>query len=459
MKKALACGLGLVFLGALSPAFAGTVYVLVADPKGPNGSTHSTEIWVSNSGVAQRPFAATFLAAETDGTRRNGNPTQIPVAVGSTYSLTNAGIVGKYGLLEVNTSERVSVEARLTNISANGNVTTHTSVPVISSANLLAAGETAHLHGLDRDTARGDLSNLGVVNLAHQTAQCEVKLFRANGTQIGPTASISLQPLSLRHFTDAIFALGEQRAADARAQVTCNQTFYAFASALTGSTGQLLFIAPAQSGASSLTAPGENSPGNPVTPGGSKVFTQSGLIHIPTFGNEAKEIKVPIEQPLRVKRMIIEVDFTPGPWNPTNLSGNHAIIWVHRGKYRSGTIANTNAFGPGRSVVKNNQNVDLPAGDVTAAEQKRAFEQGKRYHLRYVYDAQTNVIRVIVSSGGVEINNFTMPGTARGGAINLEPSGPDKGLVVQFGHRRGQLGPEIPTYGWRYENLRIEMVQ
>lgn len=461
MKRALACGLGLVFLGALSPAFAGTVYVLVVDPKGPNGSTHSTELWVSNSGTAQRPFAATFLAAETDGTKRSGNPTQIQVSVGQTYSLTNAGIVGKYGLLEVNTSDKVSVEARLTNVSANGGVTTYTSVPVISSANLLAAGTTAQLHGMDRDAARGDLSNLGVVNLAHQTAQCEVKLFRANGTQIGPTASISLQPLSLRHFTDAILALGEQRAADARAQVTCNQTFYAFSSLLTGSTGQLLFIAPAQNGASTLTAPGEpgNGNGNPVTPGGSKVFTQTGLVHIPTFGNEAKEIKVPIEQPMSVKRMIIEVDFTPGPWNPTNLSGNHAIIWVHRGKYRSGTIANTNAFGPGRSVVKNNQNVDLPAGEVTAGEQKRAFEQGKKYHLRYVYDAQTNVIRVIVSSGGVELNNFTMQGTARGGAIALEPSGPEKGLVVQFGHHRGQEGPEIPSYGWRYENLRIEMIQ
>lgn len=457
MRRALVCGLGLMFLGALSPAFAGTVYVLVVDPKGANGSTHSTELWVSNSGTAQRPFAATYLAAETDGTKRSGNPTQIPVAVGQTYSLTNAGIVGKYGLLEVNTSDKVSVEARLTNVSANGTVTTYTSVPVISSDNLLAAGETAHLHGLERDAARGDLSNLGVVNLAQQSAQCEVKLFRANGTQIGPTASISLQPLSLRHFTDAVFALGEQRATDARAQVTCNQQFYAFSSLYSGSTGQLTFIAPAHGGASTLTAPGDPG-GTPSTPG-AKVFTQSGLIHIPTVGNEAKEIKVPIDQALRVKKMIIEVDFTPGPWNPTNLSGNHAIIWVHRGKYRSGTICNTNAFGPGRSVVKNNQNVDLSPGEVTSGEQKRAFEQGKRYRLRYVYDAQTNVIRVTVSSGGVELNNFTMQGTAKGGAITLEPSGPEKGLVVQFGHHRGQEGPEIPSYGWRYENLRIEMIQ
>ncbi|HSK74996.1 MAG TPA: hypothetical protein VLQ45_00945 [Thermoanaerobaculia bacterium] len=459
MKKALACGLGLVFLTALSPAFAGTVYVLVVDPKGGNGSTHSTELWVSNSGVAQRPFAATFLTAETDGTKRSGNPTQIPVAVGSTYVLSNAGIVGKYGLLEVNTSANVSIEARLTNVSANGSVTTYTPVPVISSANLLPAGETAQLHGLERNASRGDLSNLGVVNLGQQTAQCEVKLFRANGTQIGPTASISLQPLSLRHFKDAVLALGEQRASDARAQVTCNQPFYAFTSLFTGSTGQLVFTSPAHNGASTLTAPGDSgNGGTPSTPG-AKVFTQSGLVHIPALGNEAREIKVPIEKPLSLKRMVIEVDFTPGPWNPINLSGNHAIIWVHRGKYRSGTIANTNAFGPGRSVVKNNQNVDLPPGQVTASEQKRAFERGTKYHLRYVYDAQTNVIRVIISSGGVELNNFTMQGTARNGVITLEPSGPDKGLVVQFGHHRGQEGPEIPSYGWRYENLRIEMIQ
>jgi hypothetical protein len=108
--------------------------------------------------------------------------------------------------------------------------------------------------------------------------------------------------------------------------------------------------------------------------------------------------------------------------------------------------------------VKNNQNVDLPAGQVTSNEQKQTFEQGKKYHLRYVYDATTNVIRVIVSSGGVELNNFTMQGTAKGGVLTIEPSGGDQGLVVQFGHYRGQEGPEIPSYGWRYENLKIEMI-
>jgi hypothetical protein len=459
MRRALACGLLslFLFLGALSPAFAGTVYVLVVDPKGAGGITHSTELWISNSATAQRPFKATFLTAETDGTKRSGTPTQIQVSVGSTYVLGNAGLDGKYGLLEVDTTDKVSVEARLTNLSANGAVTTYTAVPVISSANVLPAGETAHLHGLERDAARGDLSNLGVVNLAKQAAQCEVRLFRANGTQIGPTAAISLQPLSLRHFSDAIFALGEQRASDARAQVTCNQPFYAFSSFLTGSTGQLVFTAPAQSGASTLTAPGDTG-GTPSTPGG-KVFTMNGLIHVPVVGNEAREIKVPIEQALRVKKMVIEVDFTPGPWNSTNPGGNHAIIWVHRGKYRSGTIANTNAFGPGTALVKNNQNVDMPPARVTVGQQKQVFERGKKYHLRYVYDAQTNVIRVIVSSGGVELNNFTMQGTAQGGSIAIQPSGPDQGLVVQFGHHRGQEGPEIPSYGWKYENLKIEMIQ
>lgn len=457
MRRALACGLLSLFLCTLSPAFAGTVYVLVVDPRGAGGTTHSTELWISNSATAQRPFKSTFLTAETDGTKRSGAPTQIQVSAGSTYLLGNAGLIGKYGLLEVDTAESVSVEARLTNLSANGAVTTYTPVPVISSANAIPAGETAQLHGLERDPGRGDLSNLGVVNLAKQTAQCEVRLFRANGTQIGPTAAISLQPLSLRHFTDAILALGEQRASDARAQVTCNQTFYAFTSLLTGSTGQLVFTSPAHSGASTLTAPGGD-PGTPSTPG-AKVFTINGLIHIPVVGNEAKEIKVPIDEALRVKKMVIEVDFTPGPWNPTNLSGNHAIIWVHRGRYRSGTIANTNAFGPGKAVVKNNQNVDMPPGQVTSNDQKRLFERGTKYHLRYVYDAQTNVIRIIVTSGGVELNNFTMPGTAQGGSIAIQPSGPEQGLVVQFGHHRGQEGPEIPSYGWKYENLRIEMIQ
>jgi hypothetical protein len=31
-------------------------------------------------------------------------------------------------------------------------------------------------------------------------------------------------------------------------------------------------------------------------------------------------------------------------------------------------------------------------------------------------------------------------------------------MKVEFGHYPGQEGPEVPSYGWKYSDLRIEMV-
>ena len=133
-------------------------------------------------------------------------------------------------------------------------------MPAISSDNLFAAGTTAVLLGLRRDLTRGDVANLGVVNLAQQAAQCQVKLFRADGSQIATTATLTFKPLSLRSFGDAFGLLGEQQAADARAEVSCNQPFYAYATQYSGASSQLSFILPAASGTSTLTAPGAAPP-------------------------------------------------------------------------------------------------------------------------------------------------------------------------------------------------------
>jgi hypothetical protein len=458
MKRALVFAVALMTLGMVSPAFAGSVYVLVVDPRGSGGSTHATELWLSNGGTGQMPVKGFFVEAFADGTKRTGNPAQITVEAGRTFLLGNAGVIGKYGLLELDASGSLAVEARLKSTSADGSVTTWTAVPVISSENLLAAGQTAFLNGLERTPAQGNLTGIGVVNLGKARAQCTVKAFRADGTAIGPAAGLSFEPLSLQHYADAFLALGAERVVDGRATVTCDQPFYAFATLHRGRTAQLLFATPAQTGASTLTSPGEK-PTDPPSETGAIVLREDGVLHVPTRENPAREIKYTIDNDLRIKKMIVEIDFIPGAWNAKEPDGNHALLWVHRGKYRSGTIANVNVFGPGKNFVKNNQNIDLPIGKVTSREQKTSLERGRRYHLRYVYDAQANDIQVVITSNGQEVNNFTVQGTTKDGVLVIPKTGYKSGLVVQFGHFPGQDGPEVPTFGWQYENLKIQMVR
>lgn len=453
MKKRLFARLiaSIAFVAALSisPAFAGFVYVPVLDRNGSGGSSHLTEVWLSNSGAQERRYGTLFLPAGTNGTQRTAQSAKATLPPLRTHKLVGISSPGAPGLLEVEAGTQVFVHARMANSPASGFSGT-TEVPVISSDNALAAGSSAHLQGLFRDP-NGSYTDLAVVNLANQPAACDVQFFRTDGTQIGGTARITVQPLSLRSFGDALLVLGAPSIADARAQVTCNQLFFAFAPVFTASRTLLSFVTPSASGASTL--PG---PAGPGPAPGAIVFERSGEVHRPVAGQEIRTINVPVAQPLALKRFIVEWDVVPGPWTASKPEGNHNLIWIHRGKYRSNTLANVNTFGPPRSGIKNTQNVDMAAKAVTMQEVPLVLQQGVSYHLRYVYDAEINKITMTVTSGGATVSTLEMNGSA----INRQITVPATGLFVQFGHTAAQAagGIEFPTYGWVYSNLRIEMI-
>ncbi|MEA2562571.1 MAG: hypothetical protein QOH06_4075 [Acidobacteriota bacterium] len=450
MKQRFVIGLAWVITAlSISPAFAGFVYVPVLDRNGSGGSTHLTEVWLSNSGAQERRYATLFLPAGTNGTQRPVPTTKATLLPLRTNKLVGLSSPGAPGLLEIEAGTQVFVHARMANSPASGFAGT-TEVPVISSDNALTAGSSAHLQGLFRDAA-GSYTDLAVVNLSNQAATCDILFFRADGTQIGGTARVGVQPLSLRNFGDALLLLGAPSIADARAEVTCNQLFFAFAPVFTASRTLLSFVTPSASGASTL--PGPTGPG-PAP--GAIVFERTGQVHMPVAGQEVRIINVPVAQPLALRRFIVEWDVVPGPWTASKPDGNHNLIWIHRGKYRSNTLANVNTFGPPRSGIKNTQNVDMAAKALTAQEVPLTLQQGVSYHLRYVYDAETNKITMTVTSGGATVSTLEMNGSA----INKTITVPATGLFVQFGHTAAQAaeGIEFPTYGWVYSNLRIEMI-
>jgi hypothetical protein len=444
-----------MLLGSADAAFAGAVYVPVPDPIDNSGSTHAIQIWITNGGTASRTYAATFLDAESDGTQRSTTPAQTPVTAGRTSILSGVSTPGKNGLLEISTSATISIEARLYSTSADAQTTTVSPVPVISSANLFAAGATAVVLGLRRDLSQGDVTSLGVVNLGQQASQCEVDFFRADGSQIGSTSSLTFKPLSLRFFADAFGLLSEQQTADARAQVSCDQPFYVYATIYMGANSQMMMVTPAGSGASTLVAPGSGSggggTGTPPPAGGSILFSAAGVFHTASPGNEKKTFDIVLPSALSLRKMVVDLDFVPGPWNRAKIPGNHAILWLYRSTFRSNTIANVNAFSPPKLTFKAAQNINLPAGDLTQTEQGIAWVQGKHYHLQYTYDAEHGMVTAVLSSGGTTLKTLSYPGTAPNGVLDI----PAKGLTAEFGHYADQEGPEVASYGWSYANFQI----
>jgi hypothetical protein len=433
-------------------AFAGTVYIPVPDPVGSGGSSHVIQVWVTNSGTAQRPYAATYLEAESDGTKRSSKPTEVPVAAGRTSIMGGIGFRGRVGMLEVDTNSAMSIEARLVSTSANGQ-SSYSTVPAISSRNLFEAGETALLQGLGRGNGIGDVTSLGIVNLGKQASRCEIKVFRADGSQVATTASLTFNPLSLRHFADTFGLLGQTQVTDARVQVSCDQLFYAYATVFIQTNSQMIFVTPSASGASTLTGPGgDNQP--PPSSSGAVVYTRPGLFHTATTGLPKGAFDIALDRDMSLKRLVIDMDFIPGPWNLSKSPNNHGLLWLYRGRFRGDTIANVNAFGPSKLTLKAAQNINLGPQQSTQNETGVAWRLGEKYHLRYTYDAENSTVSVVLSLAGATVKSFNFPTTSPNGILSV----PAHGMKVEFGHYPGQEGPEVPSYGWRYSDLRIEMV-
>lgn len=440
----LLAALAVTVLTAAS-AQAGAVYIPVLDAAAPSGAARTTEVLVANRGDAAAAFFGTLLIADSDGTQRSSSPASTPISAGSTLLLRSPSPPPPVGMFEIDAPDAVAVAARVRPASGAA-----AELPIISSRNLAAAGDLLDVMGLTR-TANGVVSDLTLANLGRTAARCQITVFSTGGARIAPPAQVTLAPLSLRNYHDALAILGVSAIADARASVSCDQPFYAFASRADAG-GEIAFLLPAATGASTLQRPTSSSP--PPAPGSAVVFRLDGLVHQPTPGNEVRELTIPVPRSLDLRSLTVDLDIVPGPWNTRKVPGVHGLIWLYRGRFRSGTIANLSAVGAGdSSSLRMNQNVDLPAGVNRSSSAGYQFQQGTTYHLRYTYDAASNQVTLELSQGGQTLRTLRMEGTAADQVLTV----PASGLIAQLGNWGTEPGPEVASYGWQYSNLRITL--
>jgi hypothetical protein len=439
-RKTLACSLSLIALGLSAPLMAGPVYVPVLDIQGADGKSVATQLWISNFEGVERPYSSVFLKSETDGTELSGRGAQARVPANKAAYLQRAALEGETGLLEINGDE-LAINAWFK--TSRGQRTFYTGVPVISDATRLAAGGVTYLNGLAREGKRA-VSSLALVNVASEAASCQVDFLRTDGTAIGAGVAVDVPALSMRPFADALGLGSEPEAKSAR--VSCNQAFYAYALAVDGATSEISFATPEQEFVAKARR-------TDVKDGAAIVYTQNGLFHTATKEMPKKILRVPVPRPMGMDVIKAEFDVVAGPWNPRLKKGAHNLIFFHRGRFRSNTIANINANGPNNNVFKINQNLDLPARSNTKAAVGYEFVQGKTYHVRVVSNALTKRVLVTLSFDGQVVKTMDFPGSVKGRSITV-PAG---GLVAEFGNYNNQELPEVSSLGWKFLNFRVEM--
>lgn len=446
MKKALACSAALIALGFAAPLKAERVYVPVIDALGADGKPLTTQLWISNFKGVERSYSSVFLESEADGTGLSGRGPLTRVPAKKAAYLRRAANEGETGLLEVDAAD-LSVNAWIQ--TSRGARTFYTGVPVISDATRVEAGGTTYLNGLAPEANRSvnrSVTGLSLVNLGGEVASCQVGFLGADGTALGAGVALDVPALSMRPFADALGLGSEPEARSAR--VSCDQPFYAYAVAVDGGTSQVSFATPEEAFTAKVLRTETKAGGAPI------VFTQDGLFHSANKTVPKKILRVPVPRQMAMESVEVEFDVVAGPWNPRMKNGAHNLIFLHRGQFRSNTIANVNAMGPKRSLLKINQNLDMPAKTNTQAEAGYAFVYGQTYHVRVVQNALTRVVTCTLSYNGQVVRTLNFAGSVKNGEILVLASG----LVAEFGNYNNQHLPEVSSLAWKFMNFKATMI-
>ena len=244
-------------LALAAEASAGTLYVPYPGAVQIGDVEYEAQIWASNTDEStNRRIEHFFVPSLLDGTDREDQaPTVVRIPAGRTIRLRVEEQTS--GLVEILAAPQVVVTARLVRQTAQAaGPLRGVQLPVVSSDTVVEGGTAAHLQGWERSEA-ATLTNVGILNLGDEAAQCEVRVFRADSSQIASTALISLRALTHVQFDEALETLQAGEVKDVRGEVVCDQPFYPYASVYYQDPAGIVFIAPSASGASELVRPGD----------------------------------------------------------------------------------------------------------------------------------------------------------------------------------------------------------
>lgn len=420
---------------AAGAAHAGTVYVPSPGPSALGGATYEVQVSVTNTAPDARDVKQTLLTLDTDGTQRPTPPVTVQVQ-GSRSAVVKPGASFR-GLLELSGGPELRYTARL---AGTGPGRLGVYLPVITSDNLIRAGQSVALQGLLSGAGRA--TDLTLVNVAQAASQCTVTLTRADGTAIGSPATFNLQPLSQKTIGN-IFTSGDFT--EVRATVSCTREFFTFALLTDAATGEISYVGPGGSGESLLRLPGEG----PTCPPTAACFEVKGVVHQPTPAFAVKRvIFTPVPGTYTKIRMTMDV-FVSGFWadNPAAL---HMLFWLVKDK-------NINMFGYGTFRGPSTDQAILRHGiGLTHPQKIKVVEPftavpGKTYHLDYLYDTATATVELAISDNGVVVQRLTSSPNV--GSFTFKAG---EKIVIDLGFP-GTNPDEAPTFGWVYRDLHLEL--
>lgn len=426
MRKPLSL---LVALGAAmaSPALAGTFYIPTPD----TGGVGSPDFYAEVTSGGTRRLEVTFINTGASGVSRTGTSANVdndekPNAFHLTRYVDEVGmlkLVGDPGP-DVRTGA-VFVENR------NGKYPW--ALPVLTEENRFHTDETAHLYGLAR-TATGR-SNVEVINFGSATATCQIQILRPRGSAIGSPKTVSLRALSHNVIEDPLLGtIAGATGANLRAEVTCNQPFYAYGTFVDANAANFRMLYPL------------DTPSQPVAETVS--VNRPGTFFTPRVGNSAMEITLPLVPGRSYREATIEFDVRISQFTPlfTGLVG-----MFHTGGQRFNRTLYFGSFIRGlrsRTMIDQGSAVIEPAIVVGTG-----WRENATHHVKIVYDTEAATVQFQVTRGNTVILD------AHGSAFNLDLADRGNPVRLAFGLPGVADHAYFPPVGWRFSDLTVRVTR
>ena len=318
-----------------------------------------------------------------------------------------------------------------------------------------AGGSAVVLRGLPVSAATS--TNLGFVNLAPAANRCSLAVVGGDGTSLMPSTSWTLRAFEERPFLDLFEGLTDAlEGVEATATVSCEGAFSTFA-VLADRQGETQRTIAAEKAAPAVAADLAATAMEKALCGpGAICFDAAGVVHEPgpPPGPPQPVGRVTFAAPAgQAKRFVMSMDVKVGPWYPQEPSGKHLIYWfvINKNIDMPGLLY---FRGPGKYEAFARHGVGLTHPNKIKVIKKWKAEVGRTYHVVNDYDMAGNRYTVTITdaqTGAVEVVLSSRPNVSSY-AVKAGSK-----FIVDMGFYPGKVPTEVPSYGWIYRDLHIEV--
>src|SRR6185295_2167777 len=384
-------------LAAGAPLHAGETFIPIARNLINGNATSRTVIWVTNTAASTQSFKWSFLLAGSDGNANPGPETPVSLAAGRAMRIDASLPNDSSGMLRLDGPAEVKVDASLELFDSHGTILSVARVPVLSPDRMTPAGETVHLQGLSRSENGKPLTDFGVANLSRSAASCTIAAFRSTGVAIGPAATITLFPLSVREFPEVFSVLGANQISDARFRVSCDKPFTTYA--LVYDVGGPRTIVQAAGGGLGDTL-------DPIFRPGEVTFNVPGDFLIARNGDSYRTYNLPLVPNVAYGKATIDFDMFIKNFPGGLFTGTTSMRRMHPNRH-------LRLLYYGIQIRNDNKKTNLDLGNEVLVRGSGPWKARTQYHLRFEYDLVVNRVTMTVFKDNHQVFAISGPPQAR----------------------------------------------